>query len=351
MLVVLFVIYSWKKKRDLHVRDKLKDLGNRVLGEDEEKKIQEKYQKRLKRLEPLLEAMERKLGDDDILITNEEGLRIFDAERLYTELDVDKSGDLSYEELNNVLDLRPRQLDEFMSYMNQLGGESEGEETVLKETFVHHFIEALDQASNFDPSGEEAERVYAQLVKELNVPESQGIDLSKLQETNLSSFLSESEIIKLRKKFQNQSQDTIADEEFELNLASPSKKSFRILNGATVTVVKKEFFVQFYPTFLAEIKDGRVLEEISSSDMIDLTFQNLSLHVTVKDQQRAVVNSVTGRIHQKSMTALLVSCSPTCSQNNTIFFGIKDATSNIWRMSLTLMNDIREEVVQVRHLY
>ena len=310
VLALVYVIYSYRQNRESKFRDKLRDLSNRVLGIDEEEKIREQHQKRLERLEPLLEAMEKKLGEDDILVTNKEGVRIFDAELLYTELDVDKSGDLSYEELNNVLDLRPRQLEEFMNYMNQLGGAIQGEETVSKEIFVHHFLETLDQASNFDPSGEEAERLYDQLIRDLNVPESIGIDINRFHETHLSSFLNETQIIKLKNKFQA-TQDTKDDaENFETNdRVVPKYKSIRLTKSVTIKAahLDKATFVQYYSTFLSEIKDEGIPEEISSNEMIDLTFQNLSLHVSVKDQKKAVVNNVTGRVHQKSMTALLVS--------------------------------------------
>jgi len=74
---------------------------------------------------------------------------------------------------------------------------------------------------------------------------------------------------------------------------------------ASSVYLEKEIFVQYYSTFLAEVKEEGIPEEISSNEMIDITFQNLSLHVTVKEEKKAVVNNVTGRIHQKTMTALL----------------------------------------------
>ena len=315
-----FLVRFYMRNREKKTRDKLKDLVNRVLDKDEEKKFQEKLQERLKRLEPLLEAMGKNLGDDNILITNEEGVRIFNAERLYTELDVDKSGDLSYEELNNVLDLKPRQLFEFMSRMNILGGADEGDLDVTKETFVHHFLEALDQASNFGPSDEEAERVFNQLIEDLDGTESQGINITRLHETRLKSFLNETQIVKLRTKFRPLATGSDSKEDMREVPSSGfssrfqfSNPSLRVLGADSMHTlsrnifVEKDIFLQFYPTLLAEIKEEGVDEEIASSDMIDLTFQNLSLHVSVKDEKKAVVDNVTGRIHQKSMTALLVS--------------------------------------------
>ena len=67
----------------------------------------------------------------------------------------------------------------------------------------------------------------------------------------------------------------------------------------------KETFVQLYPILLHNLVE-KVEEE--KCHMFDIQFEKLSLTVNVKGQEKAVVNSVTGRIQSGTMTALMGEC-------------------------------------------
>jgi hypothetical protein len=62
---------------------------------------------------------------------------------LLFELDTSRDGILSYTELNQILELDPVQLTEFVRRMNEQGRVSPNSSTVSRRTFVRHFVNVL----------------------------------------------------------------------------------------------------------------------------------------------------------------------------------------------------------------
>jgi ABC-type multidrug transport system fused ATPase/permease subunit len=74
-------------------------------------------------------------------------------------------------------------------------------------------------------------------------------------------------------------------------------------------VVSKEDFIEHHPELMLEISldDGVIDKEEGKAEKpgVDITFQNLSLNIKVGETSIAVVDTVTGRLRGKTMTALM----------------------------------------------
>jgi len=75
----------------------------------------------------------------------------FNVETFFRFLDTDDSGTLSYDEVNRILSLEPRSLNEFISRMKALqsvtedAAVSKDNTLVTRTTFVHHSLDVLEQ--------------------------------------------------------------------------------------------------------------------------------------------------------------------------------------------------------------
>jgi len=106
-------------------------------------KRRKKRREQLHRLKPKLDLILKRLSKQELehhasILTRSsapsievnEDTMFFDARRLYDTLDTDRNGELSYEELNMVLELDDNQIAAFMTRMQELGGLDASADTV-----------------------------------------------------------------------------------------------------------------------------------------------------------------------------------------------------------------------------
>lgn len=203
--IFLFICFILRKdtirKHKERVEAHIAKLSTRSGMLTAEEKILKKRQDTLKQFQPLLEGIQKKLGKDTIICKDNDGLLVFDPELLFESIDIDGSRDLSYDELNRVLDLKPGQLLEFINHTNMLGGMPRGEKTITEKVFVKHFFQSFEHALHFDPSDDEAGRLYDGILQDLKLGKDDEVDLNRLHECRFSNFLNESQIMMLKKKF------------------------------------------------------------------------------------------------------------------------------------------------------
>lgn len=249
----------------------------------------------------------------------------FDADILFDTLDADGSEDLSYEELNTFMQLGGVELVHFITTMNELGGiyvDDEDESTmnsllVPRHIFTEHFLEALEVASNFSCTKQEAEVLFDEIcaakAKAKNATIENGnsrrrsgsvpnlvsrrgsrkvnvLYISDLFDSKCAGFMSEAQLNALAKKIRD----------------AKSKKGGSMHDIA----ITREEFATFYPKMLEDatrrdhrLKDFR--EKSNFGEGFDLSFTRLCLSVKVGGKNVNVVNNLTGRLQAKTMTAVM----------------------------------------------
>lgn len=130
------------------------------------------------------------------LIVVDDGTLVFAAKKIYDALDTDSSGDLSYEELNTVLELDKVQLQNFVERMQVLGGQDEESDTISRPVFVRYFLKVLEEMGHLQVSPGEAATTYEEIKKE----NGKGyIDERMLYSSSMSKFLTDQQIYVLIK--------------------------------------------------------------------------------------------------------------------------------------------------------
>jgi Ca2+-binding EF-hand superfamily protein len=116
-----------------------------------------------------------------------EGAITFDAKRVFDELDADGNGNLSYTELNAILELNGVQLTEFVRRMNDLGCVSANCTVVSRRVFCRHFVNVLAETSNFGPTKEEAQQLFDEIAKQ-GTNKYGDVEPAKFYTSSLSTF-------------------------------------------------------------------------------------------------------------------------------------------------------------------
>jgi len=245
-----------------------------------------------------------------------------DMAELFDAIDTDSDGDLSFSELNKALQLKPAQLKEFVLEMNTQAGEPLDNTEVSKAVFVEYFLETMEQAAQYDPSPEDASLLFDELAKAQGIDLSENnyamVELSGLYDTHLTLFLSLSQlnrIVKTLGKIKQDSESTITKQRSRKHLIQRSlSRNISLRNtgseelgdtvryGTNRAKVDKGTFIDHYPFAFYMATEGA---DDDIPEGVDITFENLSLNVTVAGHTTPVVNSVTGRLKKKSMTALM----------------------------------------------
>ena len=122
-----------------------------------------------------------------------------DAGKLFSFLDVNFAGELTYDELNEVFELNEIKLKAFMMNMNHRIGVPHDEMEVSKDQFSQHFFDTLVVCDSFGPSAEQAENLYDELC-ELSSGENGTFLESKFYNSQLQDFLDDLQINELLKK-------------------------------------------------------------------------------------------------------------------------------------------------------
>ena len=292
--MVAFVCLRCIRERKLSSKEHREKLQARLLSEKNEESIKRSMRKKNDRLRPKLNAILKRVGMDQIG-EDEDSENAQIIGELFDALDSSKDSFAQYEELNVGMKLNDAQSKEFIKLMNKFAGKPLDAQYLDKDTFVKYFCRTIEQSANYDPSPEECARIF-EVVAELQTgnPEAGTITLNGLYETELMFFLSYpqiNDIIKALGKI-SYSNEEVEENQDELNTLITRSRT-----------IDKATFIEKYPFVLSHIVSGGSAKAIPLG--VDITFQNLSLHIKADGQLTPVVNKVSGRLERKTMTALM----------------------------------------------
>mmetsp|Transcript_5854 Transcript_5854/g.12411 ORF Transcript_5854/g.12411 Transcript_5854/m.12411 type:complete len:718 (-) Transcript_5854:1542-3695(-) len=199
----------------------------------------------------------------------------FNVEALFEQLDMDCDNVLSYDELNVILQLSDKQIKYFVQMMNRKAEVNLANETVCKSVFVDHFYDCLSNATCIDPTAQEA----AQIFDRLDLNQDGYIQGVELHTSPINEFLSSAQIQKIIKNFRNKLDGS----------------------GYAPLCIHKEDFIKYYPTLLNDV----AFQEAQKSRGIDIAFEELKLTTKLSEKKIKIVDSLTGRIQESSMTAIM----------------------------------------------
>ena len=209
-LYLLYVFFTKCTSRGKKIRQ---SLENRRVDAAKRKKLMDEEKARLQKVRPFLENISRNLDDtsnkDPVFKDGSSGIT-FDVAKLFDLLDANGDKVLSFEELNKVLKFKDVQLKQFIQRMNEMGEEDLRTPTVSRNTFVTHFLNATYHSVNFDPTPEEITSLY-NLIKNQQHDSSPHqpdyIYIDELYDSELSVFLSDSQIYSIIKYFKDKRRD------------------------------------------------------------------------------------------------------------------------------------------------
>ncbi|VEU38252.1 unnamed protein product [Pseudo-nitzschia multistriata] len=385
VLAVAYIAWGLLNRYNKRVADHVSDLEQRALNRIENLKSDmtgndSEQSRELEQLRPKLELikirlanMERTdesardvkvLGSSKKIIDGSKAVELdgerirFDAIRLFDVLDIDGSGDLSFDELNAILGLSEVELKEFIRRMNEMAADSSSDKnTVTRPVFAKYFLQVLTDTNHIAISYEEAEAIFDSFVD--GNKSTNEINMNKFYSSSMSEFLSDSQILQLIKAFKalKTDVDILVQDPHHDDLQTGSEQLSRTINrrgslsalrasrrpstmaleaiitaeeatdqkitsslrGATPTtktsggkstmMIGRKLFIEKYPQLLMDImlkeEDGDDHTELIDICGVDLCFKDLSLSIKVGKQTVDVVNNVTGRIRGKTMTALM----------------------------------------------
>jgi hypothetical protein len=335
LYILVRVIKRYQKDRYAHFLE----LASRRMDSMRAESHRGKKHERLKRIKPQLEIIAGRLrakqqeqdfleskgsGEGDtsnsIEIVNSkrpkesvhvdtDGAVTFDAKQLFDDLDTAPTdGTLSYTELNAILELDHLQLIEFVRRMNKLEGVSPNCSVVSRRTFLRHFVDVLAESSNFKPNKAEAERLFDEIAKQ-GTNKYGAVEPGKFYTSSLSNFLSDSQINNLLVRLRSRQSAGPPDSHLD-SVRGLSGDGGRDKNRA----IRRDTFVAHYPELLMEIaidpdqmpmlstiRDGGTNSELPMG--VDITFENLSLSISMGEFSINVVDKVTGRLRAGTMVS------------------------------------------------
>ena len=248
-----------------------------------------------------------KSASNEILYVSKSGDIIFDANACFDVLDKKNDGVLSYSEINAVLCLSEDQLRAFIINMRGKMSSTAGvrqDDKVSRSTFVKCFLDALADASHFQPTSEEANELFTRISGEVGVAKAGEIEYDKLYASSLSTFLTDLQIYGIIQRFKREGGE---------QTMKSSISHFGKIAQQSGSISRYEF-VKLYPQFLSQVcqPDSKFTymsvrgdELAPQPEGLDVAFENLSLAVKVGKKEINVVNDVTGRLRSNTMTAVM----------------------------------------------
>jgi len=294
---------------------KTQQLEETKVGAEQEAELKKRERERVKKLSPKLKVIYERVGlewtDPDDKNANYQDL--LDTEKLLNAIDVDHDNIVTYEELNVALRLEENQMKKFIKIMNQLGGRPLDSSSVDHDTFVDYFLDAMERAANYDPTPEEAAKIFEDIAqRQTGDAQAETIDLNGLLDTDLMFFLSYPQIISIIQDLKNihSRSETIEeggeeshDERLIVRSMSRQKSIVATRFGKLQKVtIDKRTFMAHYAFVLHHATLGSA-EDLPQG--VDVAFMDLSLNITVAGHSTPVVDKVTGRLRKKTMTALM----------------------------------------------
>ena len=268
-----------------------------------------------------IERIKPKLGVLRARIDNKEDS--FEADYLMTpakifeDLDKNNDGELSYEEINAMLQLDDDQLRTFVASMNELGGLPPSTKTVTCGIFEKFFLDVLEKAAFVKATPQDAETLWLEMAEAQKCNKEEKLPYNCFYESSLSNFLSDSQILYLIRYLKRQL-DVAPLETGETDENTERSKRDGDYNSMSIGAVSSllsggislEDFKLHYPAALQKVagktsQDLRVSEEIEAASGLDIFFKDLSLTVKKGDTEMKVVNSCSGRLRSNTMTAIL----------------------------------------------
>jgi len=290
----------------------------------------------LANLYPLLEDISKMLGATALY----DGLwDEFDAEILFDCCNPSQAQYVSYESINQLMQLNPKQIDHFRRKMNECACLDLNSSTVTGEVFRTFFLEALLHAIYFSPSSDQVLAIFDEMWEQQSSnQDTDTIHLLRLYQSSISYFLSKEQISCVVKYLQcstnpfdeyvptsvtghesshldisTSSEDTlISSQELKGSNYLGIIKSFTSNKGNGIKcpddTIRKIDFLKNYPEAVASVLNEKPLG--IQIEGFDVSFESLSLEVLVNGIRIIVVDNVTGRIRRSAMTSLM-GCSGT----------------------------------------
>ena len=335
-IAILYLLYTLFTNYTSHGEKIRKKLERRKIEAAERKKLKEEERVRLLKIRPFLAKISKVLDttktnsafeDDDRWLS-------FDVDNLFDQLDVNKDGVLSFDELNKVLKLKDSRLKQFIQRMNLMGEGDINNSSVTRDIFVANFMNVIHYSSNFDPTPDEVASLFDTIKnhQQHSKPASDGINIDELYDSELSFFLSDSQIYRIVTFFKERNEfigelkeadpeqgtttstyrdpssvETSTRNNLRYRYTLPMLTSSKGINFAMTMgrcyMMSKNVFIRLYPEALFYATHDLSLPE--ECDGVDIQFQDLSLYVNAGGISTAIVDKVTGRIKKKTMTVIM----------------------------------------------
>lgn len=200
-LIIVVVIRCLTKKTDEAA--KLQSLASRLTSSRTPlPSLLRRKKQDLEKMRPKLEIISNRLekatasSNRSLTLIGKDDRLTFDAQRLFDAIDMDKNGDLEYDELNVILGFDEVELKHFFDKMQNLAGMDTSETSVTKAIFCKHFLEALDDTLHLKVTPQEAGELYDEIIKANEVEVLKG---KMLYASSVSRILSDFQIFQLIK--------------------------------------------------------------------------------------------------------------------------------------------------------
>ena len=320
---IAFILYKWAKtlKKDQEKEEEKLEDRLRVGDKKKQEQFEKELSAQLQRVKPMLKMISERLANESILREDDTGHVIeFDMDVLFNSIDEDSNGIISYSELDRAMQLSGEKLEIFIQLMNEAAGELPDSREVKRKVFVENFFNVIDDVGNLTPTEDDAYFLFHEIA---DGGDSTAITLEDL-DARLAMFLSDKQILTINRLFQQKLGIRITtslstpksaqagDEGIELGLAGDELRAIvrtesviSGLGGSRQKSVKGQIsthdFTRLYPSIL---KEALAAEE-TQYQPFDIQFKDLSLHVKANGKSLPVVDNVTGRIQNRTMTAIM----------------------------------------------
>lgn len=322
VLIIVGTFVAWLNRKRLksmltNAREKIKAIEMKSLTQSQlQQQEYEMHREQIERIKPKLGVLRARLEanedheDTDYLLT---------PGKFFEDLDESKDGELSYQEINAMLQLDNDQLRMFVTSMNDLAGLPPTTKTINREVFLNHFLDVLERAAFVKATPQDAENLWLEVAEAHKLKMEEKLPYNLFYESSLSNFLSDAQILFLIRSLKRQMDlaplETGEREEQTKSFRAQSDRdnnifSLRSERSQTSGGISLEDFKLHYPSALHKVagKSSQELNTTSNGPMsvgLDIAFKDLSLTVKKGDKEMKVVNSCTGRLRSNTMTAIL----------------------------------------------
>jgi len=340
VLMLIVILWHFFSSYNQHRVDQYRALQKRNPDGLRDVEYKRRHLRKLRQLKPKLKTIEKRLRREfgsevrmELVISSEteDGKIIFKAEKLFDTLDRDGLGELTYVEINSVLNLGKAQLREFAARMNEAAGEPPETEEVERHVFVTQFLRIFDIVAQMDPSPEDAALMFDEIAKQ-GVTKNGEIPHRLFYTSPLAEFLKDTQINALLKGFQRTKEFHEGEDDLQLadvdNSSSGKRRGKdKALRQKRVPVVyrrsvlgiperggtiSRNEFIARYPKLLADATKtgGRDPSSLFTSQLslykgIDVTFHKLSVSVKARDRSVRILHNITGRVSAGTMHAIM----------------------------------------------